>query len=336
MRTETTNYNNSQGDSSFLTAPFFGKNAFWRYFLGTVTPFLASNIIGAIPLIVVMAAHSGAGSLPTKGGMPDFAAMGIDLNLGFALTVFPFVLAFFAFILIIRPLNQRSFATVVNGGKGIRWGRIFFSALVWMAISAVWLLWSVRNDPGNFNLNNTSKSLITLAILAMVMIPFQAGFEELLFRGYLIQGFAVLSRNRWLPVVSTSLLFGLMHGINPEVKEYGFLTMIPQYVFFGLVFAVLTMMDDGTELAIGAHTANNMFLSVFVTHKDSALQTPAMYEQINIYPWQDFAGLVIMSLLFIVLMAVVYRWKDVRKLYGTIEVPQRDDAERGSDTVDAG
>ncbi|MCU0365903.1 MAG: hypothetical protein MUC30_01665, partial [Bacteroidales bacterium] len=67
-----------------------------------------------------------------------------------------------------------------------------------------------------------------------------------------------------------------------------------------------------------------------------ALQTPAMYEQINIYPWQDFAGLVLMSLLFIALMAVVYRWKDVKKLYSTIEVPQRDDAGRGSDAVDAG
>nr|MCU0366499.1 hypothetical protein [Bacteroidales bacterium] len=122
MRTDTINYNNSQGESAFLTAPFIGKNAFWRYFIGTVTPFLASNIIGAIPLIVVMAAHSGAGGLPTKGGMPDFAALGIDLNLGFVLTVFPFILAFFAFALLVRPLNQRGFGTVINGGKGIRWG----------------------------------------------------------------------------------------------------------------------------------------------------------------------------------------------------------------------
>lgn len=336
MPTDSIKPDNGQGDSVFLTAPFAGRNAFWRYFIGTVTPFLVSNTIGAIPLIVVMFAYSGAGELPTKGGMPDFAAMGIDLNLGFALTVFPFILAFFAFVLMMRPLNQRSIGTVVNGGRGIRWGRIFFSAVVWMAVSAVWLIWSVRNDPGNFNLNNTSESLIVLAVLAMVMIPFQAGFEELLFRGYLIQGFAVLSRNRWLPVVSTSLLFGLMHSLNPEVKEYGFLTMIPQYVFFGLVFAVLTMMDDGTELAIGAHTANNMFLSVFVTHKDSALQTPAMYEQINIYPWQDFAGLVVMSLLFIALMAFVYRWKDAGRLYRRIEVRHLSDRASGSDAIDAG
>ena len=49
-----------------------------------------------------MLSYSGAGELPTKGGMPDFAAMGIDLNLGFVLTVFPFILAFFA----VHPYDQ--------------------------------------------------------------------------------------------------------------------------------------------------------------------------------------------------------------------------------------
>jgi membrane protease YdiL (CAAX protease family) len=215
----------------------------------------------------------------------------------------------------------------VNGGSSVRWGRIFFSALLWTALSALWLWYSIKSDPSNFNLNNTSRSLITLAVLSVLLIPFQAGFEELLFRGYLMQGFTVAARNRWVPVVVTSVIFGLMHSLNPEVKEYGFLTMIPQYVFFGLVFAVLTMMDDGIELAVGAHAANNAFLSVFVTQKDSALQTPAMYEQLDIHPWQDFTGLVIMSVIFIVIMALVYRWKDGRKLYARLDA---------SDTVNAG
>ncbi len=152
------------------------------------------------------------------------------------------------------------------------------------------------------------------------MIPLQAGFEEILFRGYLIQGFAFFSHNRWLPIVVTSVLFGLMHGLNPEVKEYGFLTMIPQYVFFGLVFAILTMMDDGIELAIGAHTANNAFLSIFITNKDSALQTPAMYEQLEYNPLKEFWGLVVMSLDLYCHNGIVYKWKDLRKLYGRINV----------------
>ena len=50
-------------------------------------PFIVSNIIGAIPLAIVMISYTLDGScLPQKGGMPDFELMGIDLNVGFALT----------------------------------------------------------------------------------------------------------------------------------------------------------------------------------------------------------------------------------------------------------
>ncbi|MCK7531415.1 MAG: hypothetical protein MZV63_10465 [Marinilabiliales bacterium] len=101
------------------------------------------------------------------------------------------------------------------------------------------------------------------------------------------------------------------------------MTMIPQYVFFGLVFAVLTMLDDGIELAIGAHAANNAFLSVFVTHKDSALQTPAMYEQMEIYPWHGFRrDLVAMSLVFIINYGCCLQVEGCAKLYARIYVPK--------------
>lgn len=302
----------------FMKAPFTGKNAFWRYFVMTVLPFLVSNVIGAIPLSVVLIIKAAGGELVTRGGMPDFQAMGIDLNVGFVLTVFPFILSFFTMVLLMNPIHKRSFSTVINGGRSIRWGRMIVSALLWLTLAALWLWVSVKRDPGNFVLNNTSGSLVTLTVLALILIPFQAGFEEILFRGYLMQGFGLLARNRWVPVLATSILFGLMHGLNPEVREYGFLTMMPQYIFFGLVFAILTMMDDGIELAVGAHTANNIFLSIFVTNQDSALQTPSLYEQVTIDPWADFAGLIVMSVIFVALAGVIFRWKDFKKLYSGI------------------
>lgn len=322
-------------ESPFLTAPFRGKNSFWRYFVGVIVPFLAANLIGALPLAAVILVNSLDGTaVPQKGGMPDFEAMGIDLNVGFLLNVIPFLLGLLAIILIIKPLHNRKFGTVVNGGRKIRWGRMMFAALAWVVVSGLYMIYALKTDPGNFRINNTSNSLIILAILAITLIPFQAAFEEILFRGYLMQGFAVWARNRWVPILLTSVLFGLMHGLNPEVQRYGFLTMMPQYIFFGLVFAVLTMFDDGIELAIGAHAANNIFLSILVTNEDMALQTPALYEQVQVHPWQEFGGLVIQSLIFIIIMVLVFKWKDIRKLYARITAPV--DSTWTSDTVDAG
>lgn len=324
-----------RSESPFLTAPFKGKNALWRYLVGLIVPFLAANFIGALPLAAVILTQSLDGSpVPQKGGMPDFEAMGIDLNVGFLLNIFPFLLGLITIIVLIKPLHARRFSTVVNGGSKIRWSRMLISALVWTVISVLWMVYSLKSDPGNFRLNNTSNSLIILAVLALTLIPFQAAFEEILFRGYLMQGFAVWARNRWVPIILTSVLFGLMHGLNPEVQQYGFMTMMPQYIFFGVVFAVLTLFDGGIEMAVGAHAANNIFLSILVTNDDMALQTPAMYEQIEIYPWKEFGGLIAMSLIFLVIMALIYRWKDLRNLYARIRVPEV--TTDMSDAVDAG
>ena len=182
-----------------------------------------------------------------------------------------------------------------------------------MILMGIYLYFSITNDPGNFTINNLSRSLIWLVIIAVLLIPFQTSFEELLFRGYLMQGAGAWFRNKWMPLIITSLFFGLMHSFNPEIKEFGFWVMIPQYVTYGLVFGLITIIDNGIEIAMGAHAANNVFLSVFVTQKSSALQTSAIFEQQQVYPWTDFLSLVILSVIFFVLMGILNRWclKDV-------------------------
>jgi hypothetical protein len=232
----------------------------------------------------------------------------------------PFVAGLIAFVLLIKPLNNRTMKETINGTSKIRWNRFFISAFLWLILSAVYLFVYLKIDPANFSLHNTSVSLITLALIALILIPFQATFEEVLFRAYLMQGFAVVLRNRWFPLIMTSVLFGLMHSFNPEVRELGFLTMMPQYIIFGLIFGIITIMDDGIEAAMGAHTANNVFLSVMVTNKSSALQTAALYEQHSIYPWTEFTGLLLTGIIFIFLLALLFRWKKISTLFEKIPV----------------
>ena len=123
--------------------------------------------------------------------------------------LFPFIAGLFAFILLVKPLNNRTLKNDNKRNRKIRWDRFFISAAVWMHTFSSYLFFYLKLDPSNFTLNNKTASLITLSLISVLFIPFQAAFEEVLFRGYLMQGFAALVKNRWFPLIMTSVLFGL-------------------------------------------------------------------------------------------------------------------------------
>jgi hypothetical protein len=304
-----------------LESAFKGKNSFWRYVVMLAGVLVASNTIGAIPLFIAYAVKS-ANNPEVIGKIAanpsDISVLGFDPNIGLLLMLIPFVAGITAFVLLIKPLNGRSFKQTINGTNSIRWKRFFISGIVWAILSGLYLIIYLGIDPANFTLNNKSITLLYLTIISIIFIPFQAGFEEVLFRGYLMQGFAVLARNRWFPLVTTSVFFGLLHAFNPEVKDFGFITMMPQYLLFGFVFGIASIMDDGIEVAMGAHTANNIFLCIFVTNSSSALQTSALYVQKNVFPWIEFSGLLLASVIFIIVLKLIFRWKTISCLWDKI------------------
>jgi len=284
---------------------------------------IVSNTIGAIPLLLAIALKSGSNPqvfAQLAANPNDYSVIGLNPNITFLMVILPFIAGLIAFTLLVKPLNGRTLLTTINGTGKIRWSRFFISAAVWMMLSAVYLFFYMKLDPANFQLNSRTGSIIVITVISVILIPFQAAFEEVLFRGYLMQGFAALLKNRWFPVIMTSLLFGLMHAFNPEVKEFGFFTMMPQYMVFGLIFGLVTVFDDGIEAAMGAHTANNVFLCIMVTSESSALQTPALYQQFNIHPWTEFTGLIVTGIIFLFALKTIFRWKDLSILFKKIEV----------------
>jgi hypothetical protein len=285
---------------------------------------IVSNTIGAIPLLIAMAIKSL--SNPTvfaqfSANPNDLSLLGINPTAGFVMLIFPFVAGLIAFILLIKPLNDRTLGITINGTTKIRWNKFFISAFVWLFLSGLYLIFYLKLDPSNFRVNNKTASLLMLSLVSIVFIPFQAAFEEVLFRGYLMQGFASFIKNRWFPLIMTSVFFGLLHAFNPEVKAFGFFTMIPQYITFGLIFGIITILDDGIEASMGAHTANNIFLCIMVTNGSSALQTPAVYEQFNIQPWTEFAALVLTGIVFILILKLIFKWGSFSLLFKNISTP---------------
>jgi membrane protease YdiL (CAAX protease family) len=285
------------------------QNQWWKYLVIIVGGFAAANIIGAIPIIIVMTLAYTKGNVTLNPDNPtNFSALGISPNFSLALLVFPFIIGLITVILLLKPLHRRSFQEVINGTGSIRWNRFFTGALIWIVMMAVYLIIFYLIDPENFQFSFNVHSFVALVIISALLLPFQTTYEELVFRGYLAQGLAAWTRSRWMALIIPALLFGLLHSFNPEVKEFGFWLTMPQYWLFGLFFGLLTILDDGIELAMGVHAANNVFTSIMVTHKSSVLQTPALFTQHKVEPLYDTLFFVLLSIVFVAILAKKYHW----------------------------
>lgn len=287
-----------------------GQNQWWKYLVIVVAGFVASNVIGAIPLGIVLVVKMMQNGMSTLPANPmNFEAYGLNPNVGLVLVVIPFIVALITVILLLKPLHRRSLKDVINGTSTIRWSHFIFAFIVWALMLAVMLVVDYTTDPSNFTMHFDMNRFIILVLVSLLLIPFQTTYEEVLFRGYLAQGIAVWTRNRWLAILLPSLLFGCMHIMNPEVEEYGFWLTIPQYVLFGVIFGIITVLDDGIETAMGAHAANNIFMSIFVTSKASVLQTSALFEQQRVDPLKDTIVLAVGGMIFIAILSFRYKWK---------------------------
>jgi membrane protease YdiL (CAAX protease family) len=287
-------------------------NQWWKYVLVCVCALFLWPAIGSIPMAVTVWLHSfpageGAESI-VQGNVAGVPVGGLSKNLALALMLFSTVVALLLTVPLVKVLHKRSFAEVVNGTGKMRFGRCLTGAWVWFALMSMMYLADYFVNRGDYVLQFDLSHFIPLALIVLVFMPFQTTGEEFLFRGYLTQGFAAWTKSRWASLLFPSLIFGLMHVLNPEVKEYGFWATMPQYVYFGLFFGLVAILDDGIELAVGIHTANNIFLSLFATSKSSVLQTDAVLEVVRINPYKDMALLVVMSIFAGAYFAGKYKW----------------------------
>ena len=296
---------------NFLERAFDRQNQWWKYLIVIVVGFLGGQIIGSLPLlgiIVYKTIASGGAIMPNPENIADLTAFGISKNVGLLLMVLPFVVSLIVTILLIKVLHKRIFAETVNGTKKIRFGRIGMGFGVWVALMAVYFVGDYLINPENFVWQFDIAKFIPLFLISILLIPLQTTYEEVLFRGYLTQSIAVLTRNRILAILIPALLFALKHSFNPEIQEFGFWLAMSQYLFFGLLFGFVAILDDGIELAIGMHAANNIFLSLLITNKSSALQTDAVFEQLNLNPVKDTLSLIVAGVIAVVYFAYKYKW----------------------------
>jgi uncharacterized protein len=152
---------------------------------------------------------------------------------------------------------------------------------------------------------------LVFLIIAVLTIPLQTSFEEYLFRGHMMQGIGLATNSRLIPLIITSVMFGLMHIANPEVDKIGYIIMI-YYIGTGFFLGIITLMDEGLELALGFHAANNLIGALLVTADWTAFQTHSILKDVS-EPTAGFDVLFPVLVMFPILLfifAKVYKWNN--------------------------
>lgn len=307
----------------FITQGFKKDNEFWRYLLGSVV-IIAINMIGYIPLLSVIALKSYTEGKPfpaENDGMMTF----LEPNLTLFLLLLSFAAALAGIYLVVRYFHRQTWREVTTARPKTDWSRVFFSFGIWALFTIVTTVISYYANPENFVINFKPVPFAILAVIAIVMIPIQTSTEEYVFRGYLMQGFAILAKNKWFPLLMTSVIFGTMHFANPEVIKMGPILMI-YYIGTGLFLGVLTLMDDGMELSLGFHAANNLTGALLVTSDWSVFQTHSILKDIA-EPSAGFDVIVPVVIIYPILLFVFskkYHWSGWKeKLTGKIVVSEK-------------
>jgi uncharacterized protein len=246
----------------FIDAALKGRNTI-GYYVSVVILVIVANVLGSIP---------GAWALGTWKHTPTEILVYIVTSL----MLLGFAFSLLVLWLLIQPIHQRKAQTLINPTGVISWRRVLLSALLWLACTAVVEILTYFIHPSYYKLSLDWSLWLPSLVLGLILIPLQSWFEEIFFRGYLLQGIG--SWNIWAGVAITTVVFGLAHSFNDEVEAAGGLGIaMIYYMGFGLFAALLAVFDKSLELPMGIHAANNIYAFLLVGYPSSSLPSASIW-----------------------------------------------------------
>jgi len=296
-----------------------GSNS-WVAYVFTVLFTVFGYIVGQTPMYIAMfyslSKHKDVGksTLERFQKNPDFSLLHIDKNVGFALILLIFVFAFLALYLSIKYIHKRNLLSVINSSNRLDWSRFIWSTLTWFGLLFVAEMVMFFINPENYIFRDPSLSFIFLVLISIFILPIQTAFEEVFTRGYILQSVAYNSKNIFLGFVISILVFALLHGANPETFKYGFWPMMSYYIIAAILLGLIVVFDRRLEIAVGVHTATNMFGAIIVTYEGAALQTDSLFITSKINPVTLAVEIFVLGIIFLFIAKRKYHW-DIHKSF---------------------
>lgn len=276
--------------------------------MGFLAIFFCWQFLGAIPLIAALLLKADSLSVIAGGDLGAMANV-LGTNNFLFLMLITFAIGLLCLFVYVKYVHKQGIVDLTTSRKKIDWGRIGLAFGIWAIISSLFILIDVNLAPEDYLFNFNLEPFLVLAVIAIVMIPIQTSMEEYYMRGYMMQGIGIMTKNRWMPLLVTSLLFGLMHVFNPEVQKLGYGILI-FYIGTGFFLGILTLMDEGLELALGFHAANNLTAALLVTADWTAFQTDSVYRDISdpVLGWDVLVPVFVIYPILLFIFSKKYGW----------------------------
>lgn len=294
-----------------------GYNALWMYaftILLLVVGYLGFGSLLTIPL-VTKALENGVSlkELTDNSSLLfDSEVVKLDRNIILIIQFGLFVFAAIGFLIGLKYIHKKTITSVLTGFQKFRFNRFWFAFFIWGLLLIVVVLVQYFSNSDSLTINFNLGGFLISLLLMVIFMPIQTGLEELIFRGYLLQGLSQVFKNGIIPLIITSSLFGLAHMSNPEVRAYGWPIMLAYFICFALFMGAITLLDEGLELAFGIHFANNIISSVLVNEPNSVIKSYSIFESTSSSPYAEIVLWFCMSISTFALFRIKYRWTNFK------------------------
>ena len=180
--------------------------------------------------------------------------------------------------------------------------------------------------------------LLIFGLTVLLVVLLSTTMLDKIYESELNQKLMKVLRRNVTPLIITSAAFGLLHIANPEIDQLGHILLV-YYIGTGLFLGIMTLMDDGLELALGFHAANNLFTALLVTADWTAFQTHSIYKDISQPEAAGFIDVFMPVLVIFPLVLLIfskkYKWSNWNdKLFGSIKTPPKEDYQIIGETID--
>lgn len=300
----------------FIHQAYKGNNQLWRFLV--TASLTASMFIANFIMYFFISKEQIKEAYESMAKLPKHEVLMTNL--------LPFVFLLGLLFYLVRFLHQRNVLSLTTSRNKVDYKRILFSFSLIILLNIICFAVSYFMDNSGIIWNFKPLQFLVLFGISVLMFPFQIAFEEYLFRGYLMQQIGVLVKNSWFPLLFTSVVFGLFHSLNPEVDKLGFGVMF-FYIGTGFLLGIITLMDEGLELALGFHLGNNLVAALLITSDFSAIQTDAIFKYSAIQNPVDILNEMLVSIVIVypiilIIFVKKYGWKNwSERLTGRVTTP---------------